>query len=81
MNNNPYNEITIKVGKQPTKMKTFITLSPITMKKFTKTERHELLYKTKNTKVYSYESLSWEVIAEVTVDNDWYEIDYNTDIC
>jgi len=45
------------------------------MKKFTKTERHELLYKTKDTKVYAYESLSWDVIAEVTVDNDWYEID------
>ena len=40
-----------------------------------KTERHELLYKTKNTKVYSYESLSWDVISEITVDNDWYEID------
>jgi len=46
-----------------------------TMKKFTKTERHELLYKTKDTKVYVYESLSWDVISEITVDNDWYEID------
>jgi len=62
-------------GNNLPRWKPFIILSPITMEKFTKTERHELLYKTKNTKVYSYESLSWDVIAEVTVDNDWYEID------